>query len=586
MIEKWEIRELEKNRKALLIKCDFKDILNIIKKVGPVLSRPERLLRGEYTFLMYIIDPNAENEHKIRNAIDEVVSKLTPESKEEKIQKSDLKPDQTVKPQSGEEETDLDIPMPSLEVKEKTTHFKEDLSSSLKKEESNRIIPVKGLAVPKSHSVRIKKEDIQKTEKTDHKKEEKLDLPSSPNLSRRTLDRLKMRWSIELPLNPTMSFQTLITGSHNRFAHAASMAVVENPGVMYNPILIWGGMGLGKSHFIHSMSYGLSSTIGQKNIFVTNGVKFSVGVNIAIKEGFIDQLSNLIENSKVIIVDDIHLMLINKENRDFISKVISNCMQSNKQVVFSSLFSPKDLEPLESMLGIELSQGWMVDIKTPNMQTYRVILNQILSDMDVKLSEDDIKRFFVERNLDFRTATLMLFRMKKLEKYISSVNPSILHHELLKMLFGDKDDLSMPSLEEIKGTNPYPNSTPDSYYKWGIFYPKGMKDYVNYVFYKVSQTAFDVISTELSWYNVFSEEYDPDEIYGIPFKIGGYVLDKNVNGVIIIGPPSTSALAAKETEFRHLVEKILESLNVKSGWIYSNKLKATSNYLNALLDLI
>lgn len=584
MIEKWEIREIDKNKKALLIKGDFKDILNIIKKVGPILSRPERLLKGDYTFLMYILDSNGNTEQKIKKAINEILGKTT--KKEENLVKDETKAtavkEQKEKQDSKVNETDieLDIPMPSIEVKQEP--------SEIKKDESNRIIPVKGPAIPKSQSVRIRREEIEKLEgkKEEKKEEKKLDIPSSPNLSQRSIDRLKMRWSIELPLNPTMSFQTLITGSHNRFAHAASMAVVENPGVMYNPILIWGGMGLGKSHFIHSMSYGLSSTIGQKNIFVTNGVKFSVGVTIALKEGFIDQLANLIENSKVIIVDDIHLMLINKENRDFISKVISNSMQSNKQVVFSSLFSPKELEPLESMLGIELSQGWMVDIKPPNPQTYRVILNQILANMDVRLSEEHIKRFFVLKSLDFRTASVMLFKMKKLEKYILSVNPSLLHQDLLEMLFGDKDDLSMPSQEEIKGANFYSNSTPDSFYKWGVFYPKGMKDYINYVFFKISQTASNVISTDLSWYNVFQEEYDPDEIYGIPFKIGSYVLEKNVNGVIVIGPPPTSALAGKETEFRHLVDKILESLNVKSAWIYSNRLKATSTYLNAILDLI
>lgn len=584
MIEKWEIKEIG-NKKALLIKGDFKDILNIVKKVGPILSRPERILKGDYTFIMYILESNGVDE-KIKKAISEITGRVTkkisvsPQSR----QVSDVVEITSKSNESARSDAPVEIPMPELEVK--SEQQKEE-----KKEESNRIIPIKGPAIPKGQSVRVKREDIEQQKEENqkeevNKKDKKITVPSSPKLSQRSIDRLKMRWSIELPLNPTMSFQTLITGSHNRFAHAASMAVVENPGVMYNPILIWGPMGSGKSHFIHSMSYGLSATMGQKNIFVTNGVKFSVGVTIAIKEGFIDSIANLIENSKVIIVDDIHLMLINQDNKGFISKVISDCMQSNKQVVFSSLFSPKELEPLETMLGIEISQGWMVDVKQPNPQTYRVILNQILSNMDVKLSEEHIKKFFVSRNLDFRTASVMLFKMKKLEKYISSIKPSLLHQDLLDMLFGEKDDLSTPSPEEIKGTNFYASSTPDSFYKWGVFYPKGLKDYVKYVFLKLSQTSSKVIATDLSWYNVFEEEYDPDEVYGIPFKIGSRVLEKNVNGLIVIGPPPTSALSAKETEFRHLVDKILESLNVKSAWIYSNKLKATSNYLNAILDLI
>ncbi len=570
MIEKWEIKKVGL-KKALLLKGDFKDILGIVKKVGPILSRPQRILEGEYTFIMYILESDNLVEEKIKAAIEKSKTESDKKSKEVVGEKEEMK--------GLKDEEDIEIPMPELEVK---VEDKKD-----EKEKSARIIPKVGPAVPKSTSQQSLEKNVKEKEhKEDKKEDKKITIPPSPKLSQRSIERIKMRWSIELPLNPTMSFNTLITGSHNRFAHAASMAVVENPGVMYNPILIWGSMGSGKSHFIHSMSYGLSSTMGQKNIFVTNGVKFSVGVTLAIKEGFIDSIAQLIDDSKVIIVDDIHLMLINKENKDFISKVISNCMSSNKQVIFSSLFSPKNLEPLESMLGIDLSQGWMVDIKPPNPQTYRLILNQILSNMDVKLSETYIQNFFVLKALDFRTASVMLFRMKKLEKYISSINPSLMHHDLLHMLFGDNDDLSTPSSDEIKITANYISSTPDSFYKWGVFYPKGMKDYINYVFYKLSQTSLDVIKTELSWYTVFEEEYDPDEVYGIPFKIGTTVLEKNVNGIIVIGPPSTSALAAKETEFRHLVDKIVESLNVKSAWIYSSKLKAQSNYLNALLDLI
>lgn len=578
MIEKWEIKDIG-DKKALLIRCDFKDILSIVKKVGPILSRPERIVKGDYTFVMYILRPDGVEE-KIKKAIAEITAKITKKATQQRIET--LQTQTTSATSQTDTSLDIEIPMPELEIR-----------SEIKKEEkkeSDRIIPTKGPVVPKAQSVRIKREEIEhpgeKERKEDLKRESKVKIPPSPNISQRTLERWRLRWSIELPLNPTLSFQTLITGSHNRFAHAASMAVVENPGVMYNPLLIWGPMGSGKSHFIHSMSYGLSATIGQMNIFVTNGVKFSVGVTLAIKEGFIENIANLIENSKVIIVDDIHLMLINQENKAFISKVISDCMHSNKQVVFSSLFSPQHLEPLESMLGIELSQGWMVDIKPPNPQTYRLILNQIISNMDVRLSEDDIKRFFLSRNLDFRTVSVMLFRMKKLEKYLSAIDPSLMHHDLLDMLFGEKDDLSSISEDEIKGINFSLSATPDSFYKWGVFYPKGLKEYVRYVSFKLYETASKVIGTELSWYSVFEEEYDPDEIYGIPFKIGSRVLERNVNGVIVIGPPPTSALSAKETEFRHLVDKILESLNVRSAFIYLNRLKATSNYLNALLDLI
>jgi len=577
MIEKWEITKIG-SKKALILKGELKDILKIVKKMGAVCSRPEKIVNKDYNFVIYLLKDNFEIEQKLNSVIKDILAGKITATKvaEDKIEKKVV--------------DDIPIPIPELEIK---SEIKKEETASVEspkeeKHEEKKVSVRKksfGPVIPKSQSVRIKVDDNKIKEETIQKKEEETKVET--NITQRTVEKIRMKWSIELPLNPMLSFQTLITASHNRFAHAASMAVVENPGVMYNPILIYGAIGSGKSHFIHSMSYGLSSTIGQKNIFVTNGVKFSMGVNLAIRDGFIDALEKVINDCKVIIVDDIHLMLINKENKAFISKVINNSMQSNKQVVFSSLFSPAELEPLENMLGIQFSQGWMVDIKVPNPQTYRLILNQILTNMDIKLSEDDIKKIFVNKSMDFRTVNKMLFRMKKLEKYLTPINQSLLHQDMLYMLMGEKDDHTMPSDAEIKGTNLYSSqSVDDSFYKWGFFCPKGMKDYVNYVLAKMKVILNKKLSVDLDWKMVFIEEYDTDEVYGIPFKIGSFVMDKNINGIIVLGPPPTSALSPKEAEFSHLTEKILESMNVKTGWIHSNKLKAESVYLCALLDLI
>lgn len=589
MIKKWEVLKAQDvknaNKHQLLLKCELKDILKIVKKLGAVCSRPERIISKDYNFIVYLFDYNKEIDLKLKNTIEEISSgKTTQVATVEKKSETAASvqeeisipvPDLEIK-----KEEKIEIPVPKIEKKEEVKEPKKD-----EKEISDRKKTF-GPVVPKSQSMRMAREEIKKEEEKEKVEEAKKLEENKGELSRRSLEKIRLKWSIELPLNPMLSFQTLITGSHNRFAHAAAMAVVENPGVMYNPILIYGPVGNGKSHFIHSMSYGLSSTIGQKNIFVTNGVKFSIGVNLAIKEGFIDSLEKIINDCKVIIIDDIHLMLINKENKQFISKVISGSMQSNKQVVFSSLFSPQELEPLENMLGIQFSQGWMVDIKQPNPQTYRLILNQILSNMDIKLSEEHIKNFFINKSMDFKTVNKTLFRMKKLEKYLSPINQSLLHQDMISMLLGDKDDFSMPSEGEIKGANVYSSQSEDSFYKWGFFCPKGMKEYVNYMGAKLKETSSQKLSMEIEWKNVFVEEYDPDEIYGIPFKIGNYVLDKNINGLIVMGPPPTSALSSKEQEFSHLTEKILESMNIKTAWIYSNKLKAESVYLAAILDLI
>jgi len=589
MIEKWKILEPDEKTKKhkLLLKCELKDILSLVKNLGAICSRPERIISSDYNFVIYLLEYNKEIEGKVKKEIEKIISKnISQASKKVEEEKSKT--------------SEIEIPIPDIEIKEEIVLPKiEDVK--IKKEEKTIIepppppppkppsSPVKEDLHPKTHSQKteVEKKDIKLTEKKEKSIIEDRKTVRQPK-DDKEYDRVRLKWSIELPLNPMMSFQTLITASHNRFAHAASMSVVENPGVMYNPILIYGGIGVGKSHFIHSMSYGLSSSIGQKNIFVTNGVKFSIGVNLAIKENFIDKLEKIINECKVIIIDDLHLMLINKDNKQFISKIIDSSMKANKQVVFSSLFPPSELEPLENLLEINLSQGWMVDIKQPPPQAYRMILNQILTNMDIKLSEGDINRFFVTKLMDFKNVNKYLFRMKKFEKYLIASSNSMLHQDMLSILLGEKDDISMVNDSDLKNASNYTPSFKEnkSIYKWGFFYPKGMRDYINYVFLKLDEVSKKYLSTDIGWSSVFVEEYDTDETFGLPFRIGNYLLEKSVNGLILIGPPSTSPLSAKEIEFSHLTEKIAESMNIKFGYISFTKLKGDSSYLNTILELI
>ena len=428
---------------------------------------------------------------------------------------------------------------------------------------------------PPSQTGRMKREEP--------KKEEKAPAPESkPQESARS----KLKWPVELPLNPTLSFQTLIAGPHNRFAHAAAMAVVENPGVMYNPLLIFGPQGIGKSHFMHSMAYGLSSSIGQKNMFVTDAMKLSIGVDLAIKQGWISSIEKILQQAKVVIIDDINLFMLTETSKPYISKLLNECVTSNKQVIVSSLFPPKSLGPLEEALNFQFTQGWMVDIKLPNTQTCRMILNQMLMNMDIKLSEDDIKSIFISKMMDFRTLGKVLSASKKLEKYMATIDSSVIHQDLLSMLTGmGGEDESYPTEYDISDADSFSVPSEKQWFRWGLFYPRGMEKESKFVLMKLRDFAKE-ININLVWNQVFMEEYNPDEVLGLPFKLGNLASQKDINGLIVLGPQPTSAIGAKEQEFRHLTEKILESFSIKTAWIEASRLKARSNYLKAIMELL
>jgi chromosomal replication initiator protein len=399
--------------------------------------------------------------------------------------------------------------------------------------------------------------------------------------------RIKAKWSMELPLIPTYSFQTLIAGSHNRFAHAAAMAVVENPGTIYNPLLLFGSPGTGKTHFANSITYGLSAAVGQGNIFVTDGIKFSKGIELAVKDGTITRLDELMSKIKVLIIDDVHLLMVSETNGKYLSKWLNDFVAQNKQIVVTSVFPPKSLSGLEDAVGFQFTQGWMVDLKVPNSQAYKAILNQLMQGLEVKIPEGEAETVFTNHSMPFGEAVRSLEGMKKLEKFVVNPMNQVTQSELLCTVMGIGEPPAQTELDEdeARQSAAWTPAGGDSWFKWGIFYPKGMRREAQYALYALHERAKELkMNTE--WTQVFMEEYNSDELYGIPFKIGNFASDKNVNGVIVLGPQPTSALGAEESEFRHITFKILESFLIKGAWLPAARIKSKAAYAKMLMDLV
>jgi chromosomal replication initiator protein len=409
----------------------------------------------------------------------------------------------------------------------------------------------------------------------------------SPQLPASVSTKIKSKWPMELPLNPTYSFQTLVAGSHNRFAHAAAMAVVENPGVIYNPLLLFGGPGTGKTHFVNSITYGLSASVGQSNIFVTDGIKLSKGVELAVRDGTISRLEELMARVKVLVIDDVHLLMISGANGKYISKWLNDFVAQNKQIVVTSVFPPKSLSGLEEAAGFQFTQGWMVDLKMPGPQAYRTILTQLIQGRDVKIPDGEVQTVFTAAGMPFGEAMRALENMKKLEKFVVNSVNQISQSELLCMVLGIGEPPSSAEVDEDdanEATSWQPSSR-DAWFKWGMFFPKGMRREAKYALYALHERAKE-LNMNTDWSQVFMEEYNSDELYGIPFKVGNFASEHNVNGVIVLGPQPTSAMGAQESEFRHITFKILDSYLIKGAWLPAGKIKSRAAYAKMLMDLV
>jgi len=601
MIKKWDVAPApnEKNpgRHKLQIKGEMKDIFLIVKKLGSVCSRPEKT-SGDFDFIIYLSKLEMETMKKLKSVTAEL-STAAPEPEAEDAfgepapfdtpkPKLKLAPEPAPRPYEqpkpapaprAEEPKPAPAPAPAPKPAEQPKPAPEPAP---RQAEPPKPGPRPGMGVP-SISTRARREEPKPAPAPAPASPAPAPAGTAPTVS----GRIKTRWSMELPLIPTYSFQTLIAGSHNRFAHAAAMAVVENPGVIYNPLLVFGNPGTGKTHFVNSISYGLSASIGQSNIFVTDGIKLSKGIELAVKDGAIAKLEELLGKVKVLIIDDVHLLMVSETNKKYLSKWLNDFVAQNKQIVVTSVFPPKSLAGLEDAVGFQFTQGWMVDLKMPAAQAYKAILTQLLQGVDVKLSDEEMNNFFATALMPFGDVTKMLEAMKKLEKFIVNPMNNSTHAQLLEMLTGLGESAAggPPAEDDLSKAASWQPSAKDSWFKWGLFYPKGMKREADFALYSLHERIGELgMNTE--WSQVFTEEYNSDELYGIPFKIGNYAGEKGVNGAMVIGPQSTSALGAQEAEFRHLTFKILDSYLVKSAWLPPDRLKSKAAYSKILMDLV
>ncbi len=596
MIQKWDIQlsptGKNKERHKLLIMGDMKDVFFIVKKLGSVCSRPEKT-KGDFNFAIYLSKMDTNIMAKLKDVTGELAKiKETPlDSKTPPpiltTKKEEAKP-YLAEPAMSDKSAVVDRPIEKEKpVVDMSAPKKEEkiMQAELKEDEK----PVSPFETMRRMSIPSRK-DRQRTEKVEEKPiSDEVKAKAAVEREKIISTRRKIlgaKWPVELPIIPTHNFEKLVAGSHNRFAHAASMAVIESPGLMYNPLLIFGTSGTGKTHFSHAIAYGLANKLGHQNIFVTDGMKLSKGIELAAKDGLIGKFEEMFSHIKALVIDDVHLLMIGEKNKEFLSKLMNDFLKQDKQLVATSLFPPKALSGLEDHLGFQLTQGWMVDLKVPNADNYKTIIMNMVDSVNLKLSMDSVEKFFMRETLALGDVLETLIQVKKLEKLIVNENNELSHEELLGMLMiNSPEDGGVLMEEELEKAAAFKFGGEDNWFKWGLFYPQGMAKEAKWVLCNLHERAKD-IGFNMQWNQVFMEEYNPDESYGTPFKIGEYSSNKKINGVIILGPQSGSALGPQELEFKRLTKKILSSFSVKCGWIGLNRFRDSTAYTKILMDLV
>ena len=199
-------------------------------------------------------------------------------------------------------------------------------------------------------------------------------------------------------LNPRYTFDTFVVGSNNKMAHAASVALAESPGEAYNPLFIYGGVGLGKTHLMHSIAhYVLEKNSEAKVLYVTSEL-FTNELIESIRNGNNSTMTKFREkyrNIDVLLIDDIQFIIGKESTQEEFFHTFNTLHGAKKQIIISSDKPPKDMEILEDRLRSRFEWGLIVDISAPDFETRMAILKK-KEELDGYYIDDEVIEYIAQ----------------------------------------------------------------------------------------------------------------------------------------------------------------------------------------------
>lgn len=202
--------------------------------------------------------------------------------------------------------------------------------------------------------------------------------------------------ALETRLNPKYTFETFVIGSSNRFPHAAAVAVAEAPGKAYNPLLVYGDSGLGKTHLLHAIGHYVRSLYSNAKVRYVSSEEFTNEFINAIRDDRQDRFKRRYRDVDVLLIDDIQFLEGKTQTQEEFFHTFNTLHNANKQIVLTSDRAPKRLEALEDRLRNRFEWGLITDVQPPDLETRIAILRKKAA-MDRLTAPPDVLEFIASK---------------------------------------------------------------------------------------------------------------------------------------------------------------------------------------------
>ena len=197
-------------------------------------------------------------------------------------------------------------------------------------------------------------------------------------------------------LNSKFTFESFVVGTCNQFAHAAAKAVATNPSRRYNPLFLYGGVGMGKTHLMHAIGRELMTSYGAMKIVYTSSERFMNEMIAAIRNEKMPAFHHRYREADVLLIDDIQLLGTKERTQEEFFHTFNQLHDAQKQIVISSDSPPKEIPGLLDRLRSRFEWGLMADIQPPDLETKMAILDKKAEGMGVHLP-DDVRTFMASK---------------------------------------------------------------------------------------------------------------------------------------------------------------------------------------------